>query len=80
MPAKYVGLYFERVVPRWRDLAERRLDYYTELYRSGRWRRYYSEEHFAVRMGDVVRVVKLWRDIAAQVAEPGAADEIRPAA
>ena len=32
--------------PRWRLLAERRLEHLTELFESGRWRRYYSERAF----------------------------------
>ena len=28
---------FEKIAQRWHDLAEQRLAYYTELYRSGRW-------------------------------------------
>ena len=34
------------VVARWCDLAERRLDYLTELFETGRWRRYHSEVAF----------------------------------
>ena len=36
----------ERIARKWHDLAEQRLDYYTELYRSGRWKHYYTEERF----------------------------------
>jgi hypothetical protein len=49
---------------KWRALADRRLAYFTELYRSGRWKRYYTTQDFAVRMRDVIRAAKLWRDLA----------------
>jgi uncharacterized repeat protein (TIGR03809 family) len=80
MPAKRVGPRFELVATRWRDLAEKRLEYYTELYHSGRWRHYYAEEHFMVRMRDVILAVKRWRAIAEQAPEPVVVDDIRPAA
>lgn len=52
----------EMVTRKWLDLAERRLASYEELYRTGRWRHYYpTEELFAVRMLDVIKVVKTLR-------------------
>jgi hypothetical protein len=52
------------IARKWHDLAERRLDYYTELYRSGRFRHYYTEERFAVRMLQVIEAAKRWCDLA----------------
>jgi uncharacterized repeat protein (TIGR03809 family) len=34
------------VVARWCNLAERRLEYLTELFETGRWRRYHTERAF----------------------------------
>lgn len=51
----------DRITRQWCNLAERRLQYYTELYRSGRWRRYYTEERFVVVMNEVARSVANWR-------------------
>src|SRR5436853_6302419 len=34
------------IARRWRGLAERRRAYLIELYRSGRWKRYYNEQEF----------------------------------
>ena len=69
---------FERLTRRWLDLSERRLAYYEALYRSGRWRRYFqSEEHFASRMLDVIKVAKLFRKI---VGARSRDDGLRPAA
>ncbi len=48
----------------WHALAERRLAYFTELYRSGRWQRYYAQEHFALRMLDVIKAAKAWGELA----------------
>jgi hypothetical protein len=56
------ALRLEMVTRKWLDLAERRLASYEELYRTGRWRHYYpTEELFAVRMLDVIKVVKTLR-------------------
>ena len=55
---------FDRIPPQWLALAERRLDYYTELYRNGRWRYYYTEEYFVALMKDVVQAVGAWRELA----------------
>ena len=69
---------------RWSDLAERRLAYYTELYRSGRWQHYYTRERFAMRMLDVIKAAKTWRELAerssgiSNLAVPQAAEVDRP--
>ena len=60
----------EKVTRQWLELAERRLAAYEDLYRSGRWRHYYpTQELFAVRMLDVIKVVKTLRRVAQQVPE-----------
>ena len=38
----------------WRDLALRRHAYYVELFKSGRWTRYFTEQEFIERMRDVM--------------------------
>jgi hypothetical protein len=64
----------------WLELAERRLAYYDELYRSGRWARYFAtEEHFARRMIDVITVCKTFRRLVARQAR-AREDNLRPAA
>jgi uncharacterized repeat protein (TIGR03809 family) len=52
------------VVARWCALAERRLQYLTELFDSGRWRRYYSERAFIETVREATAVVAFWRDLA----------------
>ena len=54
----------DQIAQKWHDLAQRRLDYYTELYRSGRWRMYYTQDRFAIRMLDVINAAKQWRELA----------------
>ena len=47
-------------VRKWHMLAERRRRHYVELYRSERWRRYYSEDAFRAHMKDVIQNVETW--------------------
>jgi hypothetical protein len=80
MPATFNPQRFERVTRRWLELAERRLVYYEDLYRSGRWRHYFpTQEHFAVRMLDVIKAAKAFRQAAGEAA-PRREDSLRPAA
>ena len=83
MPTLPGGDCLDRIARQWHALAERRLAYFTELYRSGRWQIYYSQEHFALRMLDVIRAAKFWGEIAGRVPDERPAvrdDELRPAA
>jgi hypothetical protein len=64
MPQASGSARLDEISLKWRDLAERRVAYYTELYRSGRWKHYYTKESFAVRMLDVIRAAKLWGELA----------------
>jgi len=50
-------------VRKWHMLAERRRRHYVELYRSERWRRYFTEEAFLLRMRDVIQNVETWANI-----------------
>jgi uncharacterized repeat protein (TIGR03809 family) len=52
------------VAQKWRDLAERRRAHFVELYRSGRWKHYYTEEQFLVHMREVIRAAEVWADLA----------------
>lgn len=81
MPAGDNALRLERVTRKWLDLAERRLAYYDELYRSGRWTLYFrTKDHFAVRMLDVIKVVKVLQRVAQQIPEKPRRSLLRPAA
>ena len=50
-------------------LAERRRRHYVELYRSERWRRYFTEEAFLLRMRDVIQNVETWANILERMTE-----------
>ncbi len=45
---------------RWRSLAERRRAHFIDLYKSGRWKRYYTEDAFLAHMREVVRGADEW--------------------
>ena len=61
----------DSVAQKWRALAERRRAHFVELYDSGRWKRYYSEEQFLHCMREAIRLTEQWADVA-----PRAADEV----
>ena len=43
-----------------RTLAEKRRDHHFELYRSGRWVHYYTEENFMAEMRKAVALAERW--------------------
>ncbi len=51
------------IVARWCALAEQRLGYLTELFESGRWRRFHSERDFLENIHEAKTTVKTWRDL-----------------
>jgi uncharacterized repeat protein (TIGR03809 family) len=57
-------------VARWCNLAERRLEYLTELFETGRWRRYHSERAFLENIQEAKAAVETWRDLMARDAAP----------
>ena len=56
------------VVARWCDLAERRLEYLTELFETGRWRRYFSERAFLENIREAKTAVEIWRELSTREA------------
>jgi uncharacterized repeat protein (TIGR03809 family) len=62
-------------VRKWHALAERRRRHFIELYRSERWRRYYTEEAFIAQMREAVDGVETWAKVLGEA--PGGAS--RPA-
>jgi uncharacterized repeat protein (TIGR03809 family) len=53
---------FNRIAAKWRDLAEKRRQYFVELHSSGRWRHYYkSEAQFLLRMRAAVMLAEGWQ-------------------
>src|SRR4051812_27490213 len=49
------------IVARWCDLAEQRLEYLTELFETGRWRRFHSEIAFLENIQEAKTAVETWR-------------------
>jgi uncharacterized repeat protein (TIGR03809 family) len=52
------------VSQKWRLLAERRVTDLVELYKSGRWNRYFSAEAFLLHMEQAVTLSARWAEIA----------------
>ena len=48
---------------RWCALAEQRLEYLTELFETGRWRRFHSERGVLENIQEAKAAVQLWRDL-----------------
>jgi uncharacterized repeat protein (TIGR03809 family) len=51
------------VVARWCNLAEQRLEYLTELFETGRWRRFHSELAFLENIQEAKTAVETWRSL-----------------
>ncbi len=55
-----------KIIGKGHDLAERRRTHMIDLYDTGRWKRYYSEEEFVALMRETVRLADSW----SRMAEP----------
>src|SRR5215207_6732308 len=55
MQARSTALSSDQVAQRWRDLADRRRSHFIELYESGRWKLYYTEAEFILRLREVFK-------------------------
>ena len=53
---------------RWCALAEQRLEHLTELFETGRWRRYHSELAFLENIQEAKTAVEIWRDLSTREA------------
>jgi uncharacterized repeat protein (TIGR03809 family) len=51
------------VLGRWRVLAEQRLEHLIELFESGRWRRYHSEQALLENIKEAKFAVETWREL-----------------
>ena len=51
------------IVSRWCNLAEQRLEYLTELFETGRWRRFHTERAFLENIQEAKAAVELWRSL-----------------
>jgi uncharacterized repeat protein (TIGR03809 family) len=55
---------FDEVSHKWRRLVERRQQHLVELFHSGRWKFYYTEEKFLHLMREAVKLTERWTMIA----------------
>jgi hypothetical protein len=55
---------WELIALRWRNLAERRRAHHLDLYRSGRWKLYYTDEEFLTEMRSANAIAQRWALIA----------------
>ena len=58
----------QEILDRWCVLAEQRLDHLTELFETGRWRRYHSELSFLENIREAKSAVETWRRLATREA------------
>ncbi len=65
------------VAQKWRALAERRRAHFVELYHTGRWKRYYSEEQFLLKMREAIKATDRWAQIAPTPPRTGASEPSR---
>jgi uncharacterized repeat protein (TIGR03809 family) len=56
------------IVARWCALAEQRLEYLTELFETGRWRRFHNEHAFLENIREAKTAVETWRDLSSREA------------
>lgn len=56
------------IIDRWCALAESRLDYLSELFESGRWRRFHTEADFLENIREAKAAAETWRGLASQEA------------
>lgn len=57
-------------VARWCNLAEKRLEHLTDMFETGRWRRFHSEQAFLENIREAKQAVETWRDLMARDAAP----------
>lgn len=65
MQARSTAFPSDQIARRWRDLADRRRSYFIELYESGRWKHYYNEADFVLRLREVFQAAEQWEKLAA---------------
>jgi uncharacterized repeat protein (TIGR03809 family) len=58
------------IARQWRALAERRRAHFIELYRSGRWRNYFTEREFLNSVRDIAADLDSWNALATPEPEP----------
>ena len=62
--------YGRELAARWCRLAEKRVEYLTDLFETGRWRRFYSERAFLENIGEAKAAVETWRALMTGATSP----------
>jgi uncharacterized repeat protein (TIGR03809 family) len=71
MSARPTARPYEKLSRQWRELAERRRAHFIDLYRTGRWKHYYTEQEFVVRIREVFSAAETWARLAPAASEGG---------
>ena len=71
---------WELVALKWRNLAERRRAHHVDLYKSGRWKHYYSDDEFVAEMSAANAIAQRWASIAPLPEEREPAAAVEPSA
>jgi uncharacterized repeat protein (TIGR03809 family) len=66
----------EAIALKWRALAERRRDHHFDLYKSGRWRHYYTDQEFLAELHAAIALAQRWAKIAPRPEEREAAKAV----
>lgn len=57
------------MVGKWCELALRRRAHFVELYDTGRWRHYYTEDEFVAELRKLTGMIDRWKGIAVDAAD-----------
>jgi uncharacterized repeat protein (TIGR03809 family) len=70
MPEQIPRRMSAEITRKWCELAEQRRAHFIELYDSGRWRHYYTEEQLLARMREAIRLAETWERLSKAPDEP----------
>jgi uncharacterized repeat protein (TIGR03809 family) len=73
MATSFTGA-LDAVSHKWRRLAERRQAHLVELFQTGRWKHYYTEEQLHRYLREADRLTERWAEIAPPAAEAALRD------
>ena len=69
MTTPYDAERYRHALERWRALADRRLEHMTQLYDTGRWRRYFTEDKFLSIVRETKAAADMWHRLAPVAAQ-----------
>jgi uncharacterized repeat protein (TIGR03809 family) len=55
---------YDKLAQKWRGLAGRRRDHIVELYHTGRWKHYYTEQELVASLREANQLVETWETLA----------------